>query len=190
SRGVPAPSGLLEHALERARRQRLLAVLVRLRFESGRLVERRGKRGLLGRRIRSAPTSCPRAHRARVHGRHRASLPERQTRLAQRQEARPTFGREAGGSTVAVVRRTHEKVLSRGPGGITWRAKLPFGDAPPTSSGILAEPCRRTWTSCARSTRQWGRGGFSASDWADPEIESGWADGPAPRLPNRSGSHG
>ena len=26
----------------------------------------------------------------------------------------------------------------------------------------------------------WERGDFAASDWADPEIESGWADGPAP----------
>jgi ketosteroid isomerase-like protein len=26
----------------------------------------------------------------------------------------------------------------------------------------------------------WGRGDFSEVDWADPEIESGWADGPSP----------
>ena len=26
----------------------------------------------------------------------------------------------------------------------------------------------------------WERGDFAASDWADPEIESVWADGPAP----------
>jgi ketosteroid isomerase-like protein len=26
----------------------------------------------------------------------------------------------------------------------------------------------------------WARGDFAASDWADPEVESGWADGPAP----------
>ena len=26
----------------------------------------------------------------------------------------------------------------------------------------------------------WGRGDFSEVDWADPDIESGWADGPSP----------
>ena len=26
----------------------------------------------------------------------------------------------------------------------------------------------------------WARGDFAASDWADAQIESGWADGPAP----------
>jgi hypothetical protein len=26
----------------------------------------------------------------------------------------------------------------------------------------------------------WERGDFARSDWADPEIESGWADGPSP----------
>jgi ketosteroid isomerase-like protein len=26
----------------------------------------------------------------------------------------------------------------------------------------------------------WARGDFSSADWADPEIESGWADGPSP----------
>ena len=26
----------------------------------------------------------------------------------------------------------------------------------------------------------WERGDFASADWADPEIESGWADGPSP----------
>jgi hypothetical protein len=26
----------------------------------------------------------------------------------------------------------------------------------------------------------WKRGDFASADWADPEIESGWADGPSP----------
>ena len=40
--------------------------------------------------------------------------------------------------------------------------------------------CRRTWTSCARSTRRGNAATLSSAEWADPEIEFVVADGPEP----------